>query len=86
MSVAEFFARRWCLHELDVDVEIFTRPVEVTEAIPFEATTNMRATTPMQAPLLARAVQVDRVFTQFRARFIGKVSPVHFFWARSTWP
>ena len=25
-------------------------------------------------------VQVDRVFTQFRGQFLGKVSPLHFFW------
>ena len=30
-------------------------------------------------------VQIDRVFEMFRARFVGKVSPVHFFWGARTW-
>ena len=41
----------------------------------------MRTTIPSMAQRFWRAlVQADRVFKTFRARFIGKVSPVHFFW------
>ena len=43
-------------------------------------TSRTRRTTPSRPPVLAILLQVDRVFTEFRARFIGKVSPVHFFW------
>jgi hypothetical protein len=82
MSVAEFFHKTMgALHELDVDVGIFTRPVEVTEAIPFE-TDNQHASYDADAVhrFWRALVQVERVLTQFRARFIGKASPVHFFW------
>jgi hypothetical protein len=82
MSVAEFFRKiMGALHELDIEVEIFTRPVEVTEAIPFESDTQHASYDADAVQRFWRAlVQVERVFTQFRARFIGKVSPVHFFW------
>jgi hypothetical protein len=82
MSVAEFFRKTMgALHELDIDVEIFTRPVEVTEAIPFEADNQHASYDADAVHRFWRAlVQVERVLTQFRARFIGKVSPVHFFW------
>ena len=82
MPVAEFFQRTMAaLHELQIDVKIFARPVEVVEAIPFGADSR-------HASYDARAVnrfwlalvQANRVFTEFRARFIGKSSPVHFFW------
>ena len=82
MPVAEFFRKTMgALHELDVDVEIFTRPVEVTEAIPFEAD-NQHASYDADAVhrFWHALVQAERVLTQFRSRFIGKVSPVHFFW------
>ena len=82
MPVAEFFRKTMgALHELDFDVEIFTRPVEVAEAIPFEAD-NQHASYDADAvhSFWRALVQVERVLTQFRARFIGKVSPVHFFW------
>ena len=82
MSVAEFFRKTTgALHELDIDVDIFTRPVEVVEAIPFEAD-NQHASYDAEAVhrFWRALVQVERVLTQFRARFIGKVSPIHFFW------
>jgi hypothetical protein len=82
MPVAEFFDKTMrALRELDVDVEIFTRPVEVEEAIPFEADNQHASYDADAVHCFWRAlVQADRVLTQFRARFIGKVSPVHFFW------
>ena len=82
MSVAEFFRKTMgALHELDIDVDIFTRPVEVVEAIPFEADNQHASYDADAVHRFWRAlVQVERVLTQFRARFIGKVSPVHFFW------
>ena len=82
MPVAEFFRKTMgALRELDVDVEIFTRPVEVIEAIPFEADNQHASYDADAVHRFWRAlVQVERVLTQFRARFIGKTSPVHFFW------
>lgn len=52
-----------------------------TEAIPFEADNQHASYDADAVQRFWRAmVQVERVLTQFRARFIGKVSPVHFFW------
>src|SRR6185369_10960290 len=69
------------LHELSIEVKIFPRPVEVEVAIPFEkdeqhSSYDAQAVTRFWHAL----VQADRIFKEFRARFIGKVSPVHFFW------
>jgi hypothetical protein len=82
MSVAAFYrALMAALTELGVPVRIFTRPVELVEAIPFEHDDEHATYDAAAIQSFWRAlVQADRVFTQFRARFIGKVSPVHFFW------
>ena len=82
MPVAEFYRKTLgALHELYVNVEIFTRPVEVTEAIPFEADNQHASYDADAVHRFWRALlQVERVLTQFRAGFIGKGSPVHFFW------
>ena len=82
MTVAHFYGETLrMLRELDIEVAIFTRPTEIVEAIPFEkdeqhASYDAEAVTRFWRAL----VQVDRVFKTFRARFIGKASPVHFFW------
>ncbi len=81
-SVAEFhrevFAR---LDDLKLDVRIHTTPSEIPDAIPFDQDDAPR---PYDADAVTRfwraMLQVDRVFKEFRARFIGKCSPVHFFW------
>ena len=82
MSVAEFYALiTSALRELGVDVRIFTRPVEVVESIRFEEDHRHAIYDGDAAHVFWRAmVQADRVFKEFRARFIGKGSPVHFFW------
>jgi len=82
MAVAEFFAKTMdALRELDVDVHIFTRPVEVVEAIRFEQDHRHASYDAQAMHLFWRALlQAERVLTHFRSRFIGKVSPVHFFW------
>jgi hypothetical protein len=82
MSVGDFYAKTMsALRELDVEVRIFARPVEVEEAIPFEQDQKHASYDPRPVQLFWRAlVQAQRVFTDFRARFLGKVSPVHFFW------
>lgn len=69
------------LRSLGLEVRIWTTPVEVADPIPFEADDLHRAYDPDYARRFWRIlVQSDRVFTMFRGRFIGKASPVHFFW------
>src|SRR5258708_2691184 len=82
MSVADFFAKTMnALRELNVRVQIFTRPCEVVEAIRFEDDHLHASYDAHAANRYWRAlVQTQRVLAEFRARFIGKVSPVQFFW------
>jgi hypothetical protein len=82
MSVADFYAKTMnALHQLDLPVHIFTRPVEVVEAIRFEDDLEHASYDGWAAQAFWRAlVQAQRVFAEFRSRFLGKVSPVHFFW------
>jgi hypothetical protein len=81
-SVAAFYAR--LVHELstlDIQVPIRKRPNEVVNPIPFDQDENHRTYDPDYANRFWRVlVQVDRILKQFRVRFIGKCSPVHFFW------
>jgi hypothetical protein len=66
---------------MKLPIRINTTPNEVVDAIPFEKDDQHAAYRPEQAVRFWRAlVQVDRVFKQFRGRFLGKCSPVHFFW------
>ena len=82
-SVADFHRELMGrLRALGIAVRIWTMPVEIAgPVVPFEQD---RAHASYDADHVRRLwrilVQVDRVFTEFRARFIGKVSPVHFFW------
>ncbi len=81
-SVATFYQRVMeQLRRLDIDVRIYAKPNEIPDAIPFEQDTTHRAYDPEYANRFWRIlVQSDRVFKRFRARFIGKCSPVHYFW------
>lgn len=82
MSVARFYERLMAdLEALDLPVSIWPVPVEVADPVPFpedrqHASYDPDAVTRLHGVLL----QVDRVFTEFRGRFIGKASPSHFFW------
>ncbi len=82
IPVADFYAALMAaLHRLDIDVHIWTMPSEIENAIPFEQDRVHRHYDRVYVERFLQAlVQVNRVFTEFRARFIGKVSPVHFFW------
>jgi hypothetical protein len=80
--VARFYRSTMAaLAELGVEVHIVARPTEVVESIPFEEDEVHHSydRDAMHRYWLA-LVQVDRVLTDFRARFIGKASPVHLFW------
>lgn len=81
-SVAQFYAETMAaLGELGIEVEILARPVEVAEAIPFAEDEVHSAYDADAAHRFWRLlVQSERVFQVFRARFLGKVSPVHVFW------
>jgi hypothetical protein len=81
-SVASFYSELMDhLNELGVAVDMLARPVEVQESTPFADDTKERE---YDADAVHRywlaLVQVKRVMSIFRARFIGKVSPVHYFW------
>lgn len=82
MSVAAFYRKTMeALDALDIAVKLFTRPVEVVEAIPFEEDeTHASYDADAVYRFWLALVQANRVFATFRARFIGKGSPVHFFW------
>jgi hypothetical protein len=81
-SVAEFHAAVMAaLEALGVPVRIRTMPTEIPEAIPFEQDDTHAAYDRDAAARFWRALlQADRVLRVFRARFVGKCSPVHFFW------
>jgi Family of unknown function (DUF5996) len=81
-SVADFYEELFArLAELGLDVKIHTTPNEVISPIPFEKDQEHASYDANYTNRFWRAlVQADRVFKQFRARFIGKCSPVHFFW------
>src|SRR5688572_11204542 len=81
-SVATFYTRLMeQLATLDLRVTIYGRPNEIADAIPFDRDETHRSYDPDYANRFWRIlVQADRVFKKFRARFIGKCSPVHFFW------
>jgi hypothetical protein len=69
------------LEKLDVRVNIHRRPNEVGDPIRFDQDDVHRAYDAEYAQRFWRVlVQADRVFKDFRSRFIGKCSPVHFFW------
>jgi hypothetical protein len=64
-----------------LDVKLHGRPNEIDPAIPFSEDEEERSYDPDSARRLHRALLcADRVFREFRSGFIGKVSPVHFFW------
>ena len=82
MSVADFYRKTMqALEELGISVEIYARPVEVVEAIPFaEDITHASYDAAAVRRYWSALVIVSQIFTEFRARFIGKDSPVHLFW------
>lgn len=81
-TVADFYARLMdTLHRMGIDVRIWTMPVEVPEPIRFEKDTVHRSYDPAAARRFFEVLLVMKpVFESFRGEFIGKCSPVHFFW------
>jgi hypothetical protein len=81
-SIADFHAQVFeRLRELGVDVTIHEVPNEMPDPVPFSQDRDERPYEPSIAHAFWRAlVQADRIFKRFRTGFLGKASPVHFFW------
>src|SRR6202790_175449 len=80
--VADFYAEIMSqLNSLGITVKIWTQPSEVPSPVHFDQDRIHSAYDPAYAQRFWRVlVSVDSVFKEFRARFLGKSSPVHFFW------
>ena len=82
ISVSQFYQEyRALLDAVGVEVDIWPVPVELADAIPFAED---REHASYDADAVNRfwrvLVQSDQVMREFRGRFLGKASPVHFFW------
>ncbi len=82
MPVAEFYREfRARMDSLGIQFKILARPAEVPDPIPFEEDYKHASYDAEYAGRFWRVLtSVDTVFKEFRSRFIGKSSPVHFFW------
>jgi hypothetical protein len=81
-SVAAFYRELFSLlREAGIDVAINTKPQEIPNSISFEQDDTHASYDPEYANRLWRILRSTEIALQeFRARFIGKSSPVHFFW------
>jgi Family of unknown function (DUF5996) len=81
-TVAEFyFELMSTLHSLGIDAKVWTMPVEVPRPVRFNLDEQHSSYDSEYAHRFWQVlVNVDTVLREFRSRFIGKASPVHFFW------
>ncbi|HEU4508640.1 MAG TPA: DUF5996 family protein [Pyrinomonadaceae bacterium] len=81
-SVATFYAQTMAaLGDLGIQVKIWKMPVEIPDPIPFDQDEQHASYDPEYVHRLWQILRSsDRVLQEFRSRFIGKCSPVHFFW------
>jgi hypothetical protein len=81
-SVADFYAEFMsALRSLNIDVKIWPMPVEIADPIRFDKDTRHASYDPQYAHRFWKILVIcENIFQEFRARFIGKDSPVHFFW------
>lgn len=81
-SVVEFYQEFMeLLRSARIEVKIWRMPVEIPDPIAFDQDRVHASYDPKAVQKFWRILlSVDTVFKQFRARFIGKSSPVHFFW------
>jgi uncharacterized protein DUF5996 len=81
-TVAQFyFELTAALHSLGIDAKIWTMPVEVPRPVRFNLDETHASYDPEYAHRFFLVLSsVDTVLREFRSRFVGKVSPVHFFW------
>jgi hypothetical protein len=82
MPVAEFYAGIIVsLADLGIHIRIHTMPNEIPDAIPFDKDTVHKSYDPEYAHRFWRVLlAANEVFAKFRTGFLGKASPVHFFW------
>jgi hypothetical protein len=82
MSVADFYWKvMGMLKASGIEVKIWRMPVEVPDPIPFDEDRVHAAYDPEAARTFWRILLgVQCVFEEFRSRFLGKCSPIHFFW------
>jgi hypothetical protein len=81
-SVAEFYREFMeMLRSAGIDVKVWKMPVEIPNPIPFDQDRVHGSYDPVSVEKFWRILlSVAAVFTEFRSRFVGKSSPVHFFW------
>lgn len=81
-SVAEFYGEVMAaLHAMGIEVKIWPVPVEIANPIPFPDDREHASYDPDPVKRFHRILlQTDAIFKEFRGRFVGKASPVHFFW------
>ena len=81
-SVADFYQEFMSmLGAENINVKIWHMPVEIPNPIPFDQDRVHASYDPIAVEKFWRIlVSVDAIFKEFRSRFIGKSSPVHFFW------
>ena len=81
-SVATFYRQTMsALGEVGIEVDIWKMPVEIPDPIPFDQDEQHASYDPEYVKRFWEVLRSsDRVLQEFRARFIGKSSPVHFFW------
>jgi hypothetical protein len=81
-SVADFYREFLSqLRDLGIDIEIWRMPVEIPNPIAFDQDTQHASYDAAAVTRFWQAlVTVEKIFQEFRAGFVGKVSPVHFFW------
>jgi hypothetical protein len=82
MTVADFYREVMrMLKASGIEVKIRRMPVEVPNPIPFDEDRVHAAYDPEAAQRFWRILlSVQCVFEEFRSRFLGKCSPIHFFW------
>lgn len=81
-SVADFYREYMAgLRALGIDVQIHATPDEFDDKTPFSQDEHHAAYDRAQVESFRRVLMnCDRIFREFRSRFTGKSSPVHFFW------
>jgi len=81
-SVADFYGEYMAaLRSMGIEVSIYRKPVEFDDLTPFDQDQHHASYDTIYVERFRRIlIESDRLFKQFRSRFIGKSSPVHFFW------
>jgi hypothetical protein len=81
-SVATFYRETMdALHQLGLDIHIWRMPVEIADPIPFDQDEQHASYDPEYVNRFWQVLRAsEKVMQEFRSRFIGKCSPVHFFW------